>query len=302
MLISKQLKLNIGGHKDISFVDISLNNDTKLFVDPYLIETNNDILSRKASKTISSFFSYMFYLHEDYDKNKKEIGKIFSNCHEINDTKLGYGNGKNGKGKTKEGLIKYFSNLPKLLDNSIPVNKELDILYFFGGVAEDCISDIITNIIFDILNEFTIEQVKKWGVEELLQDNIEYSYWDSDNKTWLKKARPRLIIRETPILLVPKQFVCKKFCYNADHYFRHKVAEYLIEIETVIEDDGTKIKILKKDIYKRLKSQGIDKKEISFKITRDNPKLLVDYQNNMYYYYRDRQMSDEELDKLIYCF
>lgn len=82
------------GHSDIDFVDVQINDDTELFIDPCLIELADDSLSIEAATLIANFEDT---LYSDMRSGRWYTTHVFDEAHEIHDTKLGYGNGRNGK-------------------------------------------------------------------------------------------------------------------------------------------------------------------------------------------------------------
>ena len=58
MYISKYLGIP-KGHQTIDFVDITTDDDTRLFIDPCLIERSHDTLSRAAAHLMADFADQM---------------------------------------------------------------------------------------------------------------------------------------------------------------------------------------------------------------------------------------------------
>ena len=100
MHITSYLGLPLG-HGLIPFVDVTTSRDSQLFLDPCLIERGIDTFSEQASALIADFEDT---LYADMRCGNWHSTTIFNEAHEINDTKLGYGNGRNGKGKTPTGM------------------------------------------------------------------------------------------------------------------------------------------------------------------------------------------------------
>lgn len=48
--------LNIASHSQISFLDIKIDDDTELFLDPYLIESRQDKWCTDSYELINDFF------------------------------------------------------------------------------------------------------------------------------------------------------------------------------------------------------------------------------------------------------
>lgn len=104
------------------------------------------------------------------------------------ETKLGYGNGENGKGKTATGLIDSFRGLSVLVHDIPTISRAQDIPVMVEGFAEDCMSDLLTNILHEPLNDFTAEQMRKYGCAP----QTERAIWtfDAENKTWIQVIKP----------------------------------------------------------------------------------------------------------------
>ena len=147
------------------FYDINLEEDTPRFIEPGCIFTASDELSRAAWADVQDCFQCIFLAYQQKASNPEKI-ELLSHLHEINATKLGYGNGRNGKAKTPEGMLEVFSQLDALFDNGIEVSHPLDLPLFFYGYGADCLSDALTNILFDRLSRYTYEQAQMWGVDE----------------------------------------------------------------------------------------------------------------------------------------
>lgn len=100
------------GHREIDFVDIDLNRDTLLFIDPSLIDIKRNEWAQKAARCVHSYFDELYDAYKE--KNIQKQYRLYSYAHEINSTKLGYGNGRNGKAKTANGMFIALQSLSKL--------------------------------------------------------------------------------------------------------------------------------------------------------------------------------------------
>lgn len=58
--ISDEWKLKQKGHENFDFVDVAVNDDNLLFIDPCLIGRWNDAWAIKAMKHINSYFDNLF--------------------------------------------------------------------------------------------------------------------------------------------------------------------------------------------------------------------------------------------------
>lgn len=105
---SNSFGITIRGHKDIEFVDIPVDTDVELFIDPNLIEASSDSFSAECSSLITSYFDTVF----DSCRNN-DIGvlkSLISHCREVNDTHLGTSRlFSRGRGASEEILLGIFS-------------------------------------------------------------------------------------------------------------------------------------------------------------------------------------------------
>jgi len=127
--ISEYLKIKYG-HENIDFIDINTSHDTKLFIDPCLIEITNNAFCTRSNKIINDFFENLYALYSRDSSNKEKLA-LLNYSQEINASKLGYGNGKNGKAKSPEGMIEMLQDLPNILSKHKDINKPSDLPLFY---------------------------------------------------------------------------------------------------------------------------------------------------------------------------
>ena len=296
MNVSSAFKTDIG-HANLDFVDICLNSDTELFIDPCLIETVNNEFCHKAKEVLVDFFDSFYGLYST-KATYNEKYQFFSHMHEINYTKLGYGNGDNGKAKTAEGMIDTFSDVERLMDMNIDMSHAIDLPIFIENFAEDCMSDMITNILFEKLSEFTVEQCKKYGVKTQKISKGHY-YWDLLSHSWKQYNGECWCVDGKNILLVPKCIVRKKYYYCTTQYFSSVIVERIRKEKITYDSKGKEIvpnkKTIEEDILK-----NASRREIVIEKTAENPNYLKGYHYDMEKRYNSRIMTDEELDNVVY--
>lgn len=298
--ISKELGLGITSHSQIEFLDITLNPDTKLFIDPCLIETHTDKWSLAAKSTIDSYFGKFYEIYRTRQNDDDIKLKLFEHAHEINATKLGYGNGNNGKAKTAQGMLETFSVIDNLFAKKIDLSHPIDLSLMIGGFAEDCLSDMLTNILFKVLNDFTLAQCGKHGITSIAKPQRMYHYWDCQVNDWMPYQGNCLIVDTNPILLVPKWFVRPNYYYNTSQYFSMVILGKIQEEKVSFDLKGKEIKPSKKSLEKELIYVNKDKLLAAIAYTEKHPDLLIGYHNRIPIAYKNRAMKDETLDSILY--
>ena len=294
--ISKRLGLNVSGHKDIDFVDINLDRDTRLFLDPCLIECGKDALSQACNATIADYFGKLFTVIESGDESA--ILTHLAHLGERNEARLGYGNGRNGKAKTAYGMKETLSDLNALIQSGIPFTRAIDIPLLMPGFAEDCMSDMLMNILYKHLSEYTIEQCRKYGYPTTRASKRRY-YWNGQEHKWAVYEGESLVVDGEVVLLIPKVYVCKRFYYSTAHFFLSKIAPMLqLRDKSVV--NGKDIKPNKQIVRRNeciLHGTLLQATRAHVKI---NQRLLVEYHQDIPGSYSGRCLSNEELDWFVY--
>lgn len=279
------------GHALISFVDVTTSSDSQLFLDPCLIERGTDMLSKHASALIADFEDK---LYADMRCGNWHSTPIFNEAHEVNDTKLGYGNGRNGKGKTPHGMRDSLNGLCELANGIPSISRFQDISVFVEDFAEDCMSDLLTNILRLVLCQFTAEQMQFYGKRPAGLHRIKS--WDCDTHNWIETEQPFWTVEGRKILLVPKWWVRKHFLFKAHQYL------YGVIIERMKKESGYD-DLSKKDVWRNMErdSEHWEYNKV-IEYTRENPDALKEYHNRMPRYYNRANgcMDDDALDEAIY--
>ena len=73
---------------ELDFVDVSLNTDNRLFVDPFALSQKADRWSQGAHRTIVSFFQSIIDSIRGGDENRAK--ELLGRLREPNETRLGY--------------------------------------------------------------------------------------------------------------------------------------------------------------------------------------------------------------------
>jgi len=280
------------GHKNFDFVDVSLKSDTRLFIDPCLIECAKDTWSLKATNVMSTFFECLFQAFQADDPRAVHI--LLAHAGEQNATRLGFGNGENGKGKTAEGLFESLRELSRLSREIPTIGKVQDIPVLVKGVAEDCMSDLLTNILYEQLNAFTAQQMAKWKYSA--QGEKMFWTFDANNREWIQVVRPTWFLNGKEILLVPKWIVRKNFLFKAHQYLN------VVIIERIRDDNGWQ-DLKKIDVWNNFPRTGKHwEYEKVIEYTKEHPDALLEYHRRIQKYYGRANgiMTDDALDKVVY--
>ncbi|MFR0799860.1 MAG: hypothetical protein ACLSHX_02080 [Suilimivivens sp.] len=265
--ISDVWQLKQKGHENFEFIDATVNDDN-LF---------------KAYNTC----------------NRQAMRCLLSHAGKQNATRLGYGNDDNGKGNTADGLLEIFQPLEQLISSIKTIGKAEDLPLLIPGFAEDGMSDLLTNILHECLNEFTMVQMHKYDIQS--NGTKMFYTWDMHAGEWKKVEKPVYFVNGKELLLVPKNIVRKNYLFGMSQYFTRIILERMIDEGGYRRTDGKAIP--KKEIVKskRYSSEHWQYDE-AIKYTVENNDVLDEYHRKLpgFYMEHGKPMTDEELDFVIY--
>lgn len=294
--VSDYWNKGVKGHLHYEFIDVAVNDDNLLFIDPLLIEIAGDKWCQEANAAIKSFFDEFYKAYREEDMVKKKM--LLSHAGEQNGTRLGYGRGDNGKGNTVSGLLEIFASLNQLLPEISTMEKAEDLPLLIPDFAEDGLSDLLTNILHEQLNKFTLKQIKKYGVES--NGCLPFWTWDVKDSCWKRIERPSYCVDGQELLVVPKHIVRKKYLFSTSQYFNRIILERIREEGGYMDGDKP---IPKKEIVKAKRFSGDHwQYDESVSYTKKDNDALSEYHHKLPYFYTENggPMEDEKLDELIY--
>ncbi len=294
--ITDVLKIPGTSHKNLDFANVRLAPDTKLFIDPCLIAIDLSEWAKHANQTINSFFDKFYSLYKNHASDEEKL-KLFAHFHEINATHLGYGNGNNGKAKTPSGMLESFMPVTVLLETGIPLSKAYDLPLFIRNIAEDCLSDMLTNILLKCLIDFTVDQCKKYNIPTESAPNGLF-YWDAHRGDWAEYEGQCLIVDGKLLLIVPKRVVRNRYYFSTNEYFRNAILSRLQKESSWIDRDGKERHKTKKELAKRL-LDGNTKPTVVKQLTSKDPSYLSEYHNSLTLRYSNKGLSDMDLDNRL---
>ena len=208
----------------LDFVDVDINKDYPLYIDPFLISNINNSWAVEANIVLKSFFSEFkeAMINGDYEKVKY----LFSYVSEPKETCLGTNSvgTDRGKGVSTGNTDEIISSIikSKAIENKLVQNIE-DMRIFVDGIDRDKTSDIVTNIIRKKLIEYTNEQCDFWGIP--MEKGESLPYWDVDDNRWVYSDERLLIVENKEILLIPKAIVSRMSVYSSDKYKWYYIVE-----------------------------------------------------------------------------
>jgi hypothetical protein len=267
---------------ELDFVDVALQTDNPLFLDPFAISLQRDNWSQDAAATIRTFFQQIV----DYIRARREDDalELLHYLREPNETRLGYSrNRPQGAGVGSAQAEQIFDALnasAAVRTGFITALEEAELL--IPGIARDKISDLTTNIIRHHLADYTVSQCH---LHEIATQRVAMpACFDADAIRWESRYLDLPVHRNRPILFVPKAVVRYSPAYQQQKYYDRYMLEFLRE-EELARPRSNLVRVLKsgrRRVYKKdLKELYPSGKQYLFDFSRRHPEVLQRYRTEL---------------------
>lgn len=286
---------------ELDFIDIDVNKDTPLFLDPFFLSQRTDKWSIEANRTIRSYFQKVIELIREDNLNDARL--LFEHLREPNSTCLGLSIGTlRGRGVGASYSDEIFENISKSRAVQTGLIQDIqDNILFIEGFGKDRLSDMTTNIITNHLIEYTEKQCIYHEIP-LTQNVPSGFYWDKNLEIWNQRYCNMLVIDHKKILLVPKGVVSFSKSYTSENFYNHFILNFL-------QNENLKIN---SSLVKQRKSgiKYVDKKDLKeiYPFSKDflidfvtrNPQVLKTFkENNFVESLSNNEITDININKLI---
>jgi len=247
------------GQSGLDFVDIFLEKDIKLFIDPWAIRESSGQFSIECISVIDNFFQLLIKKISKGDDDGAIDMLSFS--HEVKEMHLGNSlNSYNGLGMSDKQARDIFKALKESKAVKTGIIQDLeDCALMIEGINKDKISDMVANIIKLPLIRYTQEQCALYNIPTT-KVAAGY-YWDTEEQNWVSVSAELPIVevkgRSDKILLVPKSIVRRDLSLNYEEFYNMDIlafeqSRYLNACHSLVRTlkNGQKRAPFKKDIKK----------------------------------------------------
>ena len=244
--------------KKLEFVNVNLDKDNKIFLDPLKIKRSKTEFGKKCYNKIEEFINNLLNLAKN--RNYKELLKIIDNLYERNETRLGYSiNSSLGKSFGENGgknLVQSLANNKMIINGK--VEDIFDCLMIVPNIGEDKVSDLITSIIFMDLIEYTQKQCNMLKIP-LEKVKIKKLCWNHQESNWIKLNTELPIFEKKPIVFVPKEFAGIQYIFSYEQLYRDVIIPLYKEREKKTPGSKyiIKFKSRKKTCFRKRTKEGI---------------------------------------------
>ena len=270
---------------ELDFVDILVDTDIPLFVDPFAFKIGADDWSKECNDLVIGFFQEL--IDALRGGNQFKARELLANLHEPNETRLGVSCPKpsalpQGRGigdKQANSLYSAFAK-SKAVETGILTDLS-DCELFIEGVSHDKISDITINIIRRKLVKFTQDQCRLWNIPMELKPTG--PCWDDDAKEWRGGFERLPVYRGSPILLVPKRAIRYRMAVDYSEYYDKHIIEHIrqeYERQECVNSAASLTKVLRgkcRVTKKSVKEKNPSSKTFVREFSEEHPDVLADY-------------------------
>ncbi len=235
--------------------DISLDTDQKLFIDPAVL-LKRKVKGFDGKGAFAMVVDYMTSIYSKVDdpSKEKQLNQLLVFPHEINETRLGYSNGKaQGKGPSLTILKRSFKQLKQSsIPNDLLTRRPQTMMIFTPNFDADRFSDLVTNLIVLQLVKFTQYVFESSGVK--LQHEATINYFDVGSDKWATKTVSLPVdSNDRPFILCPKFILSEKYSFSVGTY----IWRVILTVRQAALTEGKNVPT-KKEIYEK-DTSGIHK-------------------------------------------
>lgn len=209
---------------ELEFVDIPLETDVPLFVDPYAFKVCHGDWFVDCNDLLIGYFQRLIDAIRRGDDD--EAKRLLLNLSEPNEAHLGHSKGRpRGRGVGPLQALDLYERLKSSRAAQTGKLRDLsDCELMIPGISSDKISDIAVNVVREKLVEFTQSECQKYDVP--MRSVSAGMFWNPETGDWRSCYAELPLYEGEPIILVPKE--CVRFNLAADHqeYWRYFVLEF----------------------------------------------------------------------------
>ncbi|WP_345853212.1 hypothetical protein [Shewanella algae] len=223
----------------LDFVDIPLDTDLSVFLDPSAIKSLNSPWGTELSSLLQSFFETVLKLIKD--GNHKRARMLLSQLNESNEFHLGYSIGQSrGHGFGTESADLVWNALTKSKAAKSGLLKDLeDTALLINGIGTDMISDAVCNILRAPLIKYTQDMCRYYGIR-LTPNVVSGPMWNPQKETWENGLVDLPVTKHGKVILTPKILVRGRLSFQFDEYYRYYVLpemqlEHLRKLSSLVE-------------------------------------------------------------------
>ena len=265
----------------LDFVDIPLDTDIRLFVDPYALHVSPVDWLRTCGDLVVNYFDVLIQMLKG--NCEAEALGLLANLHEPNETRLEMSAGKpSGRGWGRVQARQLYDQLRRSKAMRSGRLKDLgDFELFMPGIGSDKISDLAVNVIRGELAAYTKDQCDLYDVAT---ENVPAgTFWNPDDKRWESHYAELPTYLDQGVILVPKYAVRRRLAVDYVEFYDKYVLSFLVaEHEHPGDALAHTLKNGDPKVYKKdLRAVYTRSKDNVFEFSQKHPIILQNYKRSL---------------------
>jgi hypothetical protein len=266
---------------ELDFVDVHLNRDMPLFVDPFAISQMPNRWGIDAHATLVAYFQTV--IDRIREGQNDDAHRLLSFLSEPNETRLGLSRGRpQGAGigaRQADDLFRALSQSQAVRTGFITSLEECELM--IEGIGRDKISDLTTNVLRGHLAVYTKIQCELHGIP--MRRVAAGPFFSIEQRNWVSEYLNLPVADNRAVLLIPKIIARYEPAYDHQFYYRHYALEYL-KVEN-LNANTSLVRTLKsgaRRVFKKdLEARYPCTKNFLFRFSQDHPDVLSEYRNHL---------------------
>ncbi|WP_458686363.1 hypothetical protein [Nocardia tengchongensis] len=245
----------------VPFVDVTVETDNRMFVDPRRIRLASDPQPHAAAARfcLDTFFKEVAgcVLSSSVSEHRRGLD-LLQHFGEPRETRLGMSragiDGHGGADLIGASIWETLSgpSVEPLL--RVGIMREVEAVpLFVEGIDKDITSDLTTRIVFNPLVDFTAEMVatfpqfkaRSGGMTTVLRQ-----VWDPSRRQWAEKAVQLPVAADRPLVLVPAEWTGSTLLMSSPRYHNTAILTWA-QLKQAVERDGKLLKTPKHELRRQ---------------------------------------------------
>lgn len=266
---------------ELDFVDVDLDGDLPLYIDPFAMKQRSDRWSYGCSVALSTYFQAV--IDSIRSNNIQRAKYLLSHLGEPNEIRLGLCKSRPkgagiGKGQADQ-ILNALRDSMAVKTGFLTALEDCELMV--DGIARDKISDLTANVIRGQLIEYTREQCTLLNVP--MRTVAMPPIFAPETLEWNSKYGELPVYQNSLIILVPKVIVRHHPSLDHQGYYNNFVLDFLQG--EALQASSSLVKTLKdgtqRVFKKELKQHFPCSKEFLYRFSKENPKILERYKEQM---------------------
>lgn len=244
---------------DVPFLDVNVDNDNRLFVDPFKIRMGlgPTTFVNAANNCTASFFDEVTSAVVSADPVARARGlDLLQHFEEPRETRLGMSkfgfDGHGGGDGVGQDMWDTFDGDAGVLVRVGVLHQIEDIPLFVPGVDKDVTSDLTTRVVFQPLVDFTSDCIAMFprlaggtGIRSFTR-----RVWDPQSLSWVQKSVDLPTVDDRPLMLIPEEWTTRNLLLNAGRLYDTELLSYVQNERAVRTAKGKLLKTSKDTLRK----------------------------------------------------